>query len=134
MNLRPDSCKQPTAYRKNNTSELKSGRSEFRTASCKHPLRQKKVQMICSSRLLYLICDILKKIDYQNFFNIILSHTVRIPILLKTRRPLGVNSGYLGLCMYNYKYAAQVHNVCIYRNMKANECSHVYIEVRANIL
>ena len=26
------------------------------------------------------------------------------------------------------------HNVCIYRNLKANECSYVYIEVKANIL
>ena len=39
---------------------------------------------------------------------------------------IGVNSGYLGLCTQ--------HNVCIYRNLKANECSYVYIEVKANIL
>ena len=26
------------------------------------------------------------------------------------------------------------HNVSIYRNLKANECSYVYIEVKANIL
>ena len=26
------------------------------------------------------------------------------------------------------------HNVCIYRNLKANECSYVYIEVKATIL
>ena len=43
----------------------------------------------------------------------------RKSIIYQTRRPLGVNSGYLG---------------CKYRNLKANECSYVYIEVKANIL
>ena len=60
-----------------------------------------------------------------------LKHSIRLKTILipTTRRPLGVNSGYLGLCMY--KYAAQRMHI---PQLKANECSYVYIEVNANIL
>ena len=46
----------------------------------------------------------------------------------KTRRRLAVNSGWA--CVRK----STQHNVCIYRNLKANECSYVYTEVKANIL
>ena len=38
--------------------------------------------MVCSSRLLYLICYMLKKIDFQKILNVP-SHSVEISILLK---------------------------------------------------
>ena len=67
---------------------------------------------------------------------------------MKTRRPLGVNSAYLCrvatfvqlvrylhmLCcvlLHTQVCKRTQHNVCKYRT---NECSYIYIEVKANIL
>ena len=52
-----------------------------------------------------------------------------LSLLSSTRRPLGANSGYLACVCKGTQ-----HNVCIYHNLKANERSYVYIEVKANIL
>ena len=48
----------------------------------------------------------------------------------RTRRPLGVNSGYL----FSFVCKSTQHNVRIYSNLKANECTYVYIKVKVDIL
>ena len=68
----------------------------------------------------------------QNLGKLIIAGKLSGPSLVVTRRPLGELTRASATCSCVCK--STQHNVCIYRSLKANECSYVYIEGNANIL
>ena len=77
--------------------------------SCRKPFCS--LQAVTSSVIYYSTC----------------THARKNAIYLSTRRPPDVNSRYVGLCILCKSTLKQ--NVCLYRNLKANEFNYVYIEV-----